>query len=159
MTIDADKRINVTFSAHITSFDDWFPAICTNHSDYDNDYMFDGAQKWKIHNLIVTDYDAGDGYGLIRTESDHGDIECAHCSFTNITNTDSDHSLFETWGSFHFYDSAFDGIVQDTSLFYGGYRYYTGFTREFVVDGCRFVDISSVGDMIELDGGSNDVKF
>ena len=158
MTIDADKRINVTFSAHITSFDDWFPDICTTHIDYVNEYMFDGAQKWNIHNLIVEDYDAGDGYGLIRTESDHGDIGCTHCTFANVTSTDADHPLFETHGSFRFHSSIFEGISVNTSMIYGANDdYYSGSVREFVVNECHFTDVSCFGDMVQLDAKSTDV--
>ena len=61
------KRVTVTFSSNITSFGDWFPAICSNDSGYSNEYMFDGAQQWTINNLIVEDYDSGNGYFLIHT--------------------------------------------------------------------------------------------
>ena len=162
MTIDADKRINVTFSSNITSFSDWFPSICTNHSDYVNEYMFDGAQKWNIHNLIVEEYDSGNGYGLIRTENVHGDITCHSCSIVNITNTDSDHTLFETYGSFHFHHSNFIEIIEDIAMIRGINNedddFLTGSIREFLVEDCNFTDFSSSTDMIKLLQNYNDVK-
>ena len=161
MTINADKRINVTFSSNITSFDDWFPSICTNQSDYVNEYMFDGALQWNIHNLIVENYDFGDEYGLMRSESEYGDITCNHCSFINITSTDSEHSLFETHGSFRFHSSNFEGIFASTSMIYGYHdsNWYTGVIREFVLNDCNFIDIFSSSDIVKLDGQWNDVKL
>ncbi len=86
-TIHSDKRINVTFSSNITSFGDCFPPICANREDTATEYMFDGAQQWTIHNLIVQNYDSGHGYGLVRSDSVHADIACIGCTFSNITNT------------------------------------------------------------------------
>ena len=107
------KRVTVTFSSNITSFSDWFPAICVNDSGYSNEYMFDGAQQWTINNLIVEDYDSGNGYALMRSTSFHADIECNHCSFSNIR-SDGAVPLFETWGSLHFYESDFVGITMES---------------------------------------------
>ena len=101
MPITRDKRINITFSSNITSLRDWFPSICSNHNDSVTEYMFDGAQKWNFENLIVDDYDSGNGYALVRTVSFHSDINCNHCTFRNITNNGS-LPLFESWGSLHF---------------------------------------------------------
>ena len=115
MTMTRDKRINITFSSNITSFRDWFPSICFNHNDSVIEYMFDGAQKWNFENLIVDDYDSGNGYALIRTVSFHGDITCKHCTFSNITNNGS-LPLFESWGSLHFDQCDFHGIHMTSAV-------------------------------------------
>ena len=115
MTMTRDKRINITFSSNITSFRDWFPSICSNHNDSVTEYMFDGAQQWNFENLIVEDYDSGNGYALIRTVSFHGDITCNHCTFSNITNNGS-LPLFESWGSLHFDQCDFNGIQMESAI-------------------------------------------
>ena len=158
-TMHSDKRLTVTFSSNITAFKQWFPPICANHDEYSNEYMFDGAQKWIINNLIVTDYDIADGYGLVRTESVQGDITFNNCSFMNIESSGSTH-LFETWGSFHLRNSKFFGIALDgCHLIYADHNQYTrGGLRDFVITGTHFGNIITPDYLIYLDWSWNDVK-
>ena len=159
--IPFDKRVTITFSSNITSFRDWFPSICTNGSDYDNVYMFDGAQTWTIHNLIVEDYIASDYYYIMRGQSEYADIECIDCRFSNITNDRSTNHLFDTFGSLHFYNSEFEGIVTESNpMISASHSYYdTGITREYSMINCTFTDIVSSWALFYLDYSWNDVEW
>ena len=156
----SDKRITITFSSNIASFSGWYPSICTNRSHYVNEYMFDSAQKWTFSNLVVEDYVVTDGYGLVRTESYHGDITCDNCSFINVQNSGSTH-LFVTWGSFHFRASDFIGISLDGSYLINADHAYTltGGNREFVIKETNFINITTAHYLIFLQVSWNDVKW
>ena len=146
MTINNDKRINIAFSSDITSFQDWFPSICNddNDNDYVNEYMFDGARKWSIRNLIIEDYSVNnnDGYGVMRSGSYwfYGGIMCTDCSFTNITSSRSDRYPFQSYGSFHFRSSRFHQITANETIIKGEYS-TTVIPREYVFTDCEITDV------------------
>ena len=159
-TMHSDKVLTITFLPNITRFGDWFHPNCRIYTDYSNEYMFDGAQTWNIHNLIVENYVITDGYGLVRTESYHGEIACTQCLFINIQNAGSVH-LFETWGSFHFGDSKFIEITLDGSYLVNADHYSStsGGNREFVITETNFVNITTPDHLIYFHYSWNDVKY
>lgn len=163
--------IAVTFSSNITSFEHWFPPNCTslNHSDYDNEYMFDGALSWTFNNLIIEDYNVSNGYPLVRTSEfvqsgDRGpDIECNDCNLRNITESaSSGNFLFDSSGSFHFYRSQFSEIsIENDAMIIAAHPQQEGTApvRRFSVENCFFADIRASASIFHLYGSYMDVKF
>ena len=161
MTINADKRINITFTSNITSFIDWFPAICGNDSGYVNEYMFDGAQRWNFENLIVEDHGSGNGYGLVRMESYFGDVTCNACQFTDILFNQSKSSLFESYGTISFHNSHFEWISVSASVLrlLNGTESFTGATRDFTLNHCVFTNIAVGESVIAFEPSLNEVEY
>ena len=127
--------------------------------------MFDGAQQWTISNLIIEDYIASDYYSVIRSESQYADIQCNHCRFSNITNilsvgsTENNH-LFDTFGSLHFMNSEFEGIMtESTPMISATHSHHdTGIVREYSMINCTFNEIVSSWAMFYIDYSWNDVE-
>ena len=149
LTIE-DIYIDIIFSSEITSFEDWFPSICTQNKEYRNEYMFDGGFELNIHNLRVNDYtvDSNGGYGLMRCSSGNSTY-CTDCHFENITNQLSGRPLFTTNESFHFSETTMTGITSKspiiTSISFG-----TGPKREFVVKDCIFSNVMVDDNFLEV---------
>ena len=161
MTINADKRINITFTSNITSFIDWFPVICRNGTGYVNEYMFDGAQQWNFENLIVEDYGSESGYGLVRMESYFGDITCIACRFKNISFNESKSGLFESYGSMNFDNSHFEGISVNSTVLILQHSTdaVTGGIRDFALNDCVFMDIAVGESIIVFEPSLNEVEY
>ena len=161
MKLNDAKEVNITFTANVTSFVGWYPSICTEHDEYGNEYMFDGARRWNIENLRVEDYavDKNGGYGLIRSANNSGDIKCTECRFVNITNVLSERPLLVTNGSFHLSATTFSGITTNSSILSAKHPYSVTYaTREFSLLDCRFSSITGHSHLLELQGSLNDVK-
>ena len=124
--------------------------------------MFDGAQQWILRNLIIEDYIASDYYAVIRSESQYADIQCTHCRFSNITNDNNveDIHLFDTFGSLHFMDCEFEGIVtESTPMIVATHSHHdTGIVREYSMINCTFNAIVSSWAMFYIDYSWNDVE-
>ena len=161
-----DKEVTIHFGSNITSFKDWFPDICTTMADdygsgYGNVFMFDGAQKWTIHNMPIGNYTASDYYYIMRSESEYAQLKCYNCSFINVENDGSNFNLFDTFGSLHFEDSVFSGIkTVSTPMIRATHSdYETGVNREFSMIQCSFTDIQSLLALFFLDLSLNDVTY
>lgn len=160
-----NAHITVTFSSNITSFEQWFPPICASldHSDYDNEYMFDGAFSWTFNNLIIEDYNVSNGYPSVRTSSTWGgqhDIECNDCIFRNITDDPSSGlPLFDTSGSFHFHESQFSAlwIKNDAMVLAEWSDDGNALSRSFSVENCIFQDIHVSSSIFHFYGSYIDV--
>ena len=157
-----DKEITITFGSDITSFSDWFPDICWdigNATEYENEFMFDGAQKWTINNLVVEDYVASDWWYIMRSGSEHSKLQCLNCSFVDIADYGQGYNLFDTFGSLHFEGSTFSGIDSMSTPMIGATHTDgdTGVSREFSMINCSFIDIQSAWAFMFLDLSYNDV--
>ena len=99
--LSLDKEVTVTFGPDMSRFADWFPEMCWEMVDgveygnesYSNEFLFDGAQKWTIHNLVVDNYTATDYWYIIRSESEHAQFQCFNCSFMGTENGGSGHQV------------------------------------------------------------------
>ena len=158
MTIGDNNEITVIFNGPIKAFEDWFPSICTQNKDYQNEYMFDGASQWNIGNLRANDYtmDSNGGYGLVRSS---GDIMCTECHFANITNMLTDRPLFTTSGSFHFSETTMALITTSSSIISAKRTLFTNDTRTFVLKNSNFTNITGHNDLVELVGSEDDVEY
>ena len=105
------------------------------------------------------------GYFVARSESEFADIRCTDCSFSNVTDADSDNLLFESFGSIHFERSTFENLKLNNPLARSQIEpvYYwlhiTGVTREVSLKDCTFSNIQSSWALIYLAGSDNDVTF
>ena len=167
MTTDGAIGVKITFTTNITSFIDWFPPICTKQREYDNEYMFDGAQRWNIHNLRVEDYilDNNNGYGFVRQldgyNRDIVSFVCTQCHFKNITNTLPDRPLFETKGSFHFSAMTLSKISTNAAIISVKHPepvVVTTVLREFTLIDCHISNITAYTHLFDFDGSRNDVE-
>ena len=160
MTIANDIGIDITFTVNISSFIDWFPSICRKWSEYGNEYMFDGAQRWNIHNLRVEEYtvDNNNRYGLVRCSQSDGDVVCTQCYFKKITNALPDRPLFEIKGSFHFSETALSEITTNSSIISANQPKGHGLhvRRDFMILDCNISNITAYSHLFEI--GVRDVE-
>eukprot|EP01084_Bolivina_argentea_P309866 536024_1 len=113
-----NKSLAITFNIeYINHLRDWYPLeICSQplvHTNYKNQYLFDGGNTIIINNLIIDDYsiDGKRSYPFIQSaEYINASVTCNNCSFINISSSNTN-PLLVTNASIYIINNLFLNVV------------------------------------------------